>query len=107
MRNTSHSTEEPSPNITATMNFELADGLTVMLERAKEELADMESALFDETPEPNPEKRWPTLALLSAHCRTHPLTGAFGGEECLEQASRGVRNERRPTSDPPAKPGSH
>ncbi len=94
-----------SVDTTATM--ELADGLAMMLERAKEELADMELALFDEKPEPNPEKRWPTLALLSAHYGPNPSTDALEGKESFRSAPRGVRNERRPTDDPPAKPGSH
>ena len=81
------------------MDFELADGLAMMLERAKEELADMELALFDENPEPNPEKRWPTLALLSAHYGPNPLTGALEGKESLRSAPRGVRNEKSANRD--------
>ena len=47
------------------MDYELADGLRVILELAKEELEDMARAIFEDTPEPNPAKRWPTLAFLS------------------------------------------
>ena len=81
------------------MDFELADGLAVMLERAKTELVDMESAIFDDQPEPNPQRRWPTLALLSAHYGTNPSTDALEGKESLRSAPRGVRNEKSANRD--------